>query len=58
MQNLHEEEPQAVHCLAYDEQEDLMYTGDERGMITCYEFAEIIAKVELQDPALKQMQYQ
>jgi len=34
-----------VNCMSYNEEDDILYTGDERGHIYAYNFKEICNKI-------------
>ena len=55
MQNidLDKNEPVAINCIVYDEEEDILFTGDERGTVSAYYFKDIIQGVHVKDPSNK-----
>ncbi|CDW75345.1 ef hand family protein [Stylonychia lemnae] len=59
MQNIDPDknEPAAVNCIAYDEKNDILYIGDERGNISAFLFKDIISQVEIRDPTNKSQHY-
>jgi len=52
MQNIDPDknEQAAVNCIAYDEKDDTLFIGDERGNISAYIFRDIINSIEIRDP--------
>lgn len=59
MQNVDFEknEPCAVNCIVYDESEDILFTGDERGAICAYNFYDIISEVQVRDSTNRVVKY-
>jgi 6-phosphogluconolactonase (cycloisomerase 2 family) len=43
-------EPCAVSSLVYNEDDDILYTGDEKGCINAYKFDNIFKKLDLLEP--------